>query len=99
MGKDDGRSKKLHDLPSPLDGLVELKVIAFWVRDPGKQPLAFWRATVMLLFNGANGDSSGVELLQESPQVSNAIVHQVLSTLRTQWVLRWHDSEDDTPSR
>src|SRR6266436_8577875 len=98
MGKGDGRSKRRQDLPSPLDRLVELKVIAFWVRDPGKQPLAFWIATVMLLFNGANGDSSRLELLQEFPQVINAIVNHVLSTLRTEWVLRWHNGEDDTPS-
>jgi len=84
MGKGEGRSKRLQDLPSPLDGLVELQVIAFWVRDPGKQPLAFWIATVILLFNGANGDSSRLELLQESPQVINSIVHHALSTLRTE---------------
>jgi len=99
MGKGYGRSKRRQDLPYPLDGLVELKVIAFWVRDPGKQPCAFWIATVILLFNVANGDSSGLELLQESPQVINAIVNHVLSTLRTEWVLCWHDGEDDTPSR
>src|SRR2546423_109767 len=94
-----GRSKRLQELPSPLDGLVEFKVIAFWVRDPGKQPLAFWIATVILLFNGGNFDSSGLELLQESPQIVNAIVHHVLSTLRAKCLLRWHDGEDETPSR
>jgi hypothetical protein len=86
-------------LTNHLDGLVELKVIAFWVRDPGKQPFTFWIATVILLFNGANGDSSGLELLQESPQVINAIVHHALSALRTEWLLCWHDGEDGTPPR
>ena len=45
-----------------LNGLVQLKVIAFQVCNPGKEPFTSWIATIMLLFDWTSRDASCLEL-------------------------------------
>src|SRR5215467_8279611 len=79
-----------------LDGLVQLKVIALQVCNPGKEPFTSWIATVMLLFDWTSRHASCLELGEKARQVVNTIIDQILSTLSTQWPFCRHDGKHRT---
>src|SRR5215469_12449892 len=79
-----------------LDGLVQFKVIALQVGNPGKECSTPWIATIMLLFDWTGRHASCLELGEKARQVVNAIIDQILATLSTQWPFCRHDGKHRT---